>query len=76
MKYITIKTDRDYTGDQYDKEFETRERAIDEAVMLWAHLTDREKKKTTVFVLESVNPDVDAEDHFDGDVFWQDGKEV
>ena len=76
MKYITIKTTKDYTGDQYDKEFDSREAAIDEAVMLWNHLTDSDKKKETVFVMESVNPDEDAEDHFDGDVFWQDGKEV
>ena len=32
----------------------------------WGYLTDKEKKNHYSYVLESVNPDEDAEDHYDG----------
>lgn len=40
------------------------------------HLTAREQEKNTVYVLESINPDEEAEDHFDGNPIWQDGVEL
>lgn len=46
----------------------TTKKALAWAEYSWGMLTDREKKERTAFyVLESVNPDEDAEDHFDGD---------
>ena len=73
MKYIVI--DRDATN-VTTTEFNTAKEAIKRANHCWSYLTDREKKMRTVFVLESINPDEEAEDHYDGWTIWQDGKEV
>lgn len=32
----------------------------------WAHLSYYDRKRQHAYVLESVNPDEDAEDHYDG----------
>ena len=66
MKYIVM----DYKGgDLFTEEFDSEEEAIVAAEYGWNHLTDKEKqKRESYFVLESVNPDVDAENHLDGDV--------
>lgn len=64
MKYIIID---DYKGDCFSSEFNTAEEAIKQADIEWAHLTEKEKRNRTAFyVLESVNPDEDAENHYDG----------
>ena len=66
MKYIVM----DYSdGDYFTEEFEDKEEAIREADGQWEHLTRCEQKRRTAFyVLESINPDEDAPDHYDGDI--------
>lgn len=64
MKYILMD---EKNGDLFYKEFETAEEAIKQADIEWNHLTDKEKENRKAFlVLESVNPDEEAPDHFDG----------
>lgn len=66
MKYIIID---EKNGDIYDTECATREEALKEAEKQWNQLSEFDKKKRTRFeVLESVNPDEEAENHFDGDI--------
>lgn len=64
MKYIAVYT----TGaDMFADEFESKEEALSFAADKWDHLTDGEKEKCTgLYVLESVNPDEEAENHFNG----------
>lgn len=70
MKYIVRDVPKNGIGDEFDKEFDVLEDAIEEAKNQWDHLTYAEQKKRTVFVMESVNPDPDADNHFDGDPVW------
>lgn len=66
MKYIVID---DCGTDIYDSEFENKEEAIKEAEYKFNHMTPGDKKRTKeLYVLESANPDPDAENHFDGDI--------
>lgn len=66
MKYIVME---EKAHDTFTKEFETAEEAIKEAKSDWEWLTDYDRKHYTAFyVLESVNPDEDAQDHFDGNI--------
>lgn len=75
MKYIVIDERRnDGTGDTFTEEHEVLKEAIEDAENQWNHLTASEKKKRTIYVLESVNPDEEAADHLDGTPLWQDGK--
>lgn len=76
MKYIVIEAPRNESGDMWTVEIDLLEVAIWEAKYRWEHLTSSEKKKTTVYVLESENPDEDAENHFDGNYLWRDGENV
>lgn len=76
MKYIVMDERRDGTGDIFTAEFETLAEAVREAESQLTHLTAQEQKQRTVYVLESANPDEEAEDHLDGWPRWQDGKEV
>ena len=67
MKYIVM--DQIMNGDLFTEEFDTVEEAIVAAEYGWNHLTDKEKMhRESYFVLESINPDVDAENHLDGDI--------
>ncbi len=70
MKYIVFDSNYSFDGDVFDQEFESKEEAIKEAKRQIDHLTYREKKHRHVWVLESVNPDVEAENHFDGTPIW------
>lgn len=72
MKYIVMNTN----GDIYNDEYNTRAEAIARAEYRWSHLTEREKRKDDLIVLDSVNPDEEAEDHFDGNPIWENGKEL
>lgn len=66
MKYILIDVKN---GDMFDKEFSTREEAIKQADIEWNHLSKADKEHTEAFyILESVNPDEDAENHYDGNI--------
>ena len=64
MKYIIM----DYRdGELFADEFNSAEEAIETAEAEWNNLSDHDKKhRTEFFVLESVNQNKDAEDHFDG----------
>lgn len=66
MKYIIM----DFKdGDFFADEFENKEEALQEAEGQWEHLTRCDQKRRTEFyVLESVNPDEDAPDHYDGNI--------
>ena len=67
MKYIVF--DERKNGQIFTEEFESKEEAIEFAEYDWDRRTSHDKKNTTAFyVLESANPDEDAEDHFDGDI--------
>lgn len=64
MKYIIV-DNKD--GDLFTTEFNTAEEAIKEADKQFNYLTEHDKKHRQAFyVLESVNPDEDADNHFDG----------
>lgn len=64
MKYIVME---EKEHDIFTKEFETAEEAIKEAKSDWEWLTAYDRKHYTAFyVLESANPDEDADDHWDG----------
>lgn len=66
MKYIIIDSKN---GDMFTEEFETREEAINAADRAWTYLTEKDKKRREAFyVLESVNPDPEAVDHYDGNL--------
>lgn len=61
--YITGKM-----GSEWVEEFETLEEAKKAADYEWDHMTGWDKKTLEyAYILESVNPDPDAPDHFDGD---------
>lgn len=65
MKYIFICNN----GDEWTKEFDDKKKAIDTAEREWMSLSNRDKKKYESFlVIESANPDTEAENHFDGDI--------
>lgn len=68
MKYVLVDfMNKQGTSDVYTEEFESAEEAIVAASYHWDHLTKDEKKhRGDFYVLESVNPDEGAEDHFDG----------
>jgi DNA primase catalytic subunit len=72
MKYILMQT---FGIDTFTEEFETADKAIQAGKNEWARLSDTDRKNCAEFyVLESVNPDEDAEDHLDGNPIW-DAKE-
>ena len=66
MKYILF--DKRDDGQIFTEEFENKEEAIRRADITWErYITDNEKRHIVEFyVLESVNSDEDAEDHWDG----------
>lgn len=56
-------------GDMFNKEFDSAEEAIKHADIQWSKMADYDKKRATAYyVLKSVNADVEAENHFDGDI--------
>ena len=66
MRYILF--DKRDDGQIFTEEFENKEEAVRRADITWErYITDNEKRHIVEFyVLESVNPDEDAEDHWDG----------
>lgn len=66
MKYIIM----DYAdGDCFTDEFNSKQEALREAREQWEQLTEHDQQRRTEFyVLESVNPDEDAPDHYDGEI--------
>ena len=65
-KYIVM----DYRdGDLFTEEFDNVAEAVMSADWDWSRLSEQDKAlRTEFFVLESANPDVDAENHLDGDI--------
>lgn len=66
MKYIIM----DFKdGDFFADEFDSKDEALREAEEQWEQLTKRDRERREAFyVLESINPDEDAPDHYDGDI--------
>ncbi len=66
MKYIIM----DFKdGDFFTDEFNSKEEALQEAGEQWEQLDKYDQQHRTAFyVLESVNPDEDAPDHYDGEI--------
>ena len=66
MKYILI--DQTMT-DSFDEEFNNLEEAIKAGDRAFDQLTEHDKKQRTAFyLLESINPDESAENHYDGNI--------
>ena len=65
-KYIVM----DYRdGDLFTEEFDNVAEAVMSADWDWSRLSEQDKAlRTEFFVLESANPDRDAENHLDGDI--------
>lgn len=66
MKYIVM----DHTEfDVWTKEFNDLEEAIKYANIDFDHMGEHDKKERTEYcILESVNPDEESENHYDGEV--------
>ena len=66
MKYIVM----DYkSGELFTEEFDSEEEAIVAAEYDWEHLSEYDKAQRESFiVLESINPDEEAENHLDGNI--------
>lgn len=53
----------------FTDEFDTKEEVLQEAGEQWGQLTEHDQQHRTAFyVLESINPDEDAPDHYDGEI--------
>lgn len=56
-------------GSEWIDEYETLNAAIAAADHEWRHTNDADKSALEyAYILESVNPDPDAENHLDGDI--------
>lgn len=74
MKYISVDDVVNRYGqalESFSHEFYTLEKAKSDANNNWTHLSEYEKTNRKVYALESVNPDEDAEDHYDGDIVYR-----
>ena len=66
MKYIVMDEVR---GNIFTEEYDNLEEAIREADRTFYHMTTYDRKRRSgLYVLESVNPDEDADNHFDGNI--------
>ncbi len=64
MRYILIDHKR---HDEFTQEFDDLGEAIKAGQYDWDRMTNADKKlRSEYYVLESVNPDEDAPDHYDG----------
>lgn len=63
MKYI-MEIEGGYDVDV--REFENSDEALKEAEDFWRRTSEDDKKTMKITVLESVNPDVNADNHYDG----------
>lgn len=69
-EFMSVYIIMDYKdGDLFTTEFEKLDEAIFEAECQWNYLTEKERDaRDEFFILKSINPDVDAENHLDGDI--------
>lgn len=64
MRYVIVDIK---DGDMFSKEFDDKTEAIRQAEEDFEALTSADKKhRSDFYVLESINPDTEAENHFDG----------
>ena len=69
MKYLVVDNQMEYGATEEVKEFEILEDAMEYAEYSWNCMSDSDKNHTTAYyVLESVNPDVESDDHYDGNI--------
>ena len=69
MKYLVIDR-RKYT--EFVEEFDNKEEAIKYAKDDFCHMRKSDQEaRSEYYVLESVNPDEDSENHYDGDVIYR-----
>ena len=67
MRYVVM--DQVKNGDLFTDEFDSLDEAVTSAEYDWNHLSEHDKnQREKFFVLESVNPDIFAENHLDGEV--------
>ena len=67
MKYVLI--DQIKNSDCFTSEFETKEEAIKGGELAFQYLSEQDKAhRAEFYILKSINPDEDAENHFDGDI--------
>ena len=71
MKYLVINEQLFGSFDWEVKEFSKRAKAIAQAKEDWRTMSIIERKRFNVYVLESVNPDEEADNHFDGDIIYK-----
>ncbi len=70
MRYVLV--DQVRNSYLFSKEFDTKEEAVRKASIEWAKMTEHDKRRRESFyVLESINPDEEAENHFDGTPVWE-----
>lgn len=66
MRYLVIDQNTKY--DEFVEEFNTKEEAITFADNEWKGMVKADRDKRVAFyILESVDPDPESDDHFDGD---------
>jgi len=65
--YVVQEAPRSGNGDYFPEDYEDRAAALDRADEIWNHLTDSEKKKTTVEVIANGGT---------GETVWKDGAET
>ena len=69
MKYLVVDNQMEYGATEEIKEFEILEDAMEYAEHSWNRMSDSDKKHTTAYyVLKSVNPDEESDNHYDGDI--------
>lgn len=67
MKEYILVENKD--GDQFEKYFQTKEEGIEGGERAFSYLTKCDKKHIQDFYLmKTVNPDPESENHFDGDI--------
>lgn len=71
MRYIVMDARRDGTGDVFTTEHETMQEAVWEGKRQFDNLTEAEKTVRVIIVIESINPDEDAPDHYEGMPVWE-----
>jgi hypothetical protein len=66
MKYIIIDIKK---GDVFTEEFDSKEEALKRSDVEWNKLSEYDQRQRKAFyVLEAINPDEEAENHFDGSI--------
>lgn len=67
MKYVVIRTNDGI--DSWVSEYDNLKEAVEEADKEYDRMTAHDRKHTVEFiVLESANPDEEADNHLDGDI--------